>query len=357
MELTEIKKKFNEQILAANRICILGHTGPDGDCAGSTLGLRNYIRNLKNMPKSLQKKVHQQDQNCMSDDKALAGEEANGAEETEQTVQVYLEAFSEKFSYLTGYDNVCHDPEDARTYDLCIVCDCADINRLGKFAHFMETAAHSFCIDHHVTNAGFAEFSRICPDASSTCEVLYDLLEKEYVDRAVAECIYTGIIHDTGVFRYSSTSPHTMEVAGECMRFGFNFGEIIDDSFFAMTFLQKQVLGSVLSNASEWMSGRLIFASIDAKTMESYGIGKKEMDGFIDQLRTTRGALCAVFMYQTKDRQYKVSLRSNSDRLDVAKVAQVFGGGGHVRAAGCFMSPDVNLNRKKIIAEVEKQIG
>lgn len=352
MDLTTAKEKLHAWIRDAKSICILGHTGPDGDCAGSTLGVRNYIENMTrdNEVSEAQETGGKTAQEQISDSKKET--EPKGKE-----VQVYLEPFSNKFSYLAGYETVCHEPDKDTVYDLCIVCDCADEKRLGKFAHFLKTAKQSFCVDHHYTNEGFADCSVICPDASSTCEVLYDLMNPKWIDRAVAECIYTGIIHDTGVFRYSSTSPHTMEIAGKCMAFGFPFGEIIDDSFFSMTFLQKQVLGHVLSGISEWLSGRVVYAAIDRKTMDQFGVGNKEMDGFIDQLRTTRGALCAVFLYQAKDGQYKVSLRSNSDQLNVAAVAQAFGGGGHIKAAGCFMGPDADADREQILAEIKKQIG
>lgn len=323
----DMRAQFNALLDAADSICILGHIGPDGDCVGSTLALRNYIRNRSR------------------------------ARQSAPEVQVYLEAFSPKFNYLLGAAEICTDKQAEGNYALCVVCDCADEGRLGPFAHFYRSAAHSFCIDHHATNAGFAENFVIKPEASSTCEVLFDLLETEGIDRNVAECVYTGIVHDTGVFRYSSTSPHTMEIAGQCMGYGFDFGNIIDDSFFAMSLPQKQVLGRVLAEMEAHLDGRLVAGAIDRKTMEFYGVTGKEMDGMIDELRTTRGAVCAVFQYQTLNRQFKISMRSNSDALNVAAIAQKFGGGGHVKAAGCFMGMNPKENLQKIIAEVEKQIG
>ena len=325
--MNETADKLNEMIRVAESICILGHIGPDGDCAGSTLGMRSYILSMSR------------------------------AEGLQKTVQVYLEEFSEKFSYLPGYETVSHDPAEEKRYDLCIVCDCADEGRLGKFYSYLKNAGKSFCADHHVTNGGFADVCEIRPEASSTCEVIWDLMEQRYVNRDAAVCIYTGIVHDTGVFRYSSTSPHTMEIAGRCMSFGFDFGEIIDDSFFAMSFGQKLILGRALSEMQSRLSGKLVASSVSAETMQFYGVGKKEMDGIIDELRTTRGALCAVFMYQTQNRQYKVSLRSNTDAVDVSRIAKAFGGGGHKRAAGCFMSADPAKNLEKIEAEVEKQLA
>lgn len=321
-----IKERFHQMIREAESICILGHIGPDGDCAGSTLGVESYIRNL-----------------C-------------SREGLTKRIQVYLEEFSAKFSYLPGYDRISHDPAEEKSYDLCIVCDCADDTRLGKFIRYQKSAAHSFCADHHITNGGFGETGIILQDASSTCEVVFDLMEEAYVDRDVAVCIYTGIVHDTGVFRYSCTSRHTMEIAGKCMAMGIDFGEIIDDSFFAMNLNQKLMLGRVLSEMRSYMDGRFVVGAVGAETMKLYGVSNKDMDGVIDELRTTRGALCAAFLYQTQNRQYKVSLRSNCEEVDVSRIAQSFGGGGHRKAAGCFMSPALEQDIRLLMEELQKQL-
>ncbi len=323
----DYKLIFNSLISEAKSIAILGHLSPDGDCAGSVLGVYNYVLNF-------------------TKEKQLS----------EKRVSAYLEEFSDKFSYLNGYAEVIHEPTD-KIYDLCIVCDCGDDSRLGKFSFIQKNAVHSFCLDHHITNKGFAEYCIVKPEASSSCEVLFDLLDEDMLDKNTAECIYTGIIHDTGVFRYSSTSRHTMDIAGKCMSFGFDFGKIIDDSFFSMSLTQKKVMGKVLFETESYLDGKVIVGSIDAASMKEYGVSSKDMDGIIDNLRTTRNALCAVFMYQTLNRQYKISMRSNSDDINVAKIAQGFGGGGHVKAAGCFLGPSVKENTQKLLNEIEKQLN
>ena len=327
-ESTMFKQLFNKAIDEAETICILGHTSPDGDCIGSALSVCTYIKN-RNLIK--------------------------GSKKAEVTV--YLEEASEKFSYLHGFSDICHDTDTGRNYDLSIVLDCGDISRLGKFSVYLKRAERSLCVDHHVTNEGFADEALIVPKASSTSELCFDLFEEDYIDKYAAEAVYTGLVHDTGVFRYSCTSPHTMEVAGRCMAFGIDFGMIIDDSFFSMSIVQKAVLGRVLSEMETALSGKLVIGHMDAKTMELYGVKNKDMDGMIDQLRTTRGAVGAAFLYQCPNRTYKLSLRSNSDELNVAEIAAIFGGGGHVRAAGCFMGSDLRADIDRIIEEVRKRIG
>lgn len=319
------KEIFNDSIKSAASICILGHVNPDGDCVGSTLAAYNYIKNVRN------------------------GEDV--------CIAVYLDEIkSSKFDFLKGREHISSDSNDGRSYELAIVCDCADIKRTGRFDKYLESASKSLLIDHHFTNGGFGNLGIIRGEASSTCEVLYDLLMPEYIDKSIAECIYTGIIHDTGVLRYSSTSKHTMDIAGRCMEFGIDFGKIVEESFFAMSFEQKRVLGYVLSNIKTRADGQIVYGCLDLETRRKLDAAEMDMDGIIDEIRTTTGALVGVFMYGTPDGHTKASLRSNSDAVDVSRICQAHGGGGHKKAAGCFMSDDFDKNMDEIEADFREQM-
>jgi len=319
-----MKEIFASNIRDAETICILGHTSPDGDCVGSTLGIRNYILNMY----------------------------------PEKKVCVYLDGPSDKFAYMKGFETIVTGCEVEKKYGLCIVCDCADTKRIGKFIKYLATAEKSFLIDHHLTNEGFCDSFEIKPSASSTCEVLFDLMDKSFIDCSVAECIYTGIVHDTGVFKYNCTSRHTMDIAGFCMEKGVSFGKVIDDSFYSMSFKARKLLGTVLGNMEQAMDGKIVYSVLDRKTMLAAGIDNtRETDGYIDNIRNTEGCICAVFLYQLPDGNYKASLRSNSDRLNVAQIAASFEGGGHKMAAGCFVNGDIRQGIQKIIDLVFEQIG
>ena len=111
-------------------------------------------------------------------------------------------------------DEVKSEISGSEIYDLFICLDCGDAKRLGFAEPLFENAKETFCIDHHVTNSGIARINHILPQASSTCEVLFDLLEEEKITKACAEALYTGVIHDTGVFQYSNTSQKTMQIGG-----------------------------------------------------------------------------------------------------------------------------------------------
>lgn len=310
-----------EQMLEkTGSVVILGHVRPDGDCLGSTLGLYHYIQT--NYP-------------------AIRA-------------AVYLEESSPKFGYLAGYDAILHETDEER-YELCICLDCGDEERLGSFGVFLANASKSLCLDHHITNTRFCEVNLVSENASSTCEVLFEQLDEEKIDKAAAECLYTGLIHDTGVFKYSCTSARTMEIAGKLMAKGIDFGSIIDNSFYKKTYVQNQILGRALLESITFLDGKCIFSALRQSEMEFYGVNGKDMDGIIDQLRLTEGVEVAIFMYQTGPQEFKVSLRSQN-AVDVSRIASYFGGGGHVRAAGCTMSGRIHDVVNNLSLHIAKQL-
>lgn len=312
---------FEHALKNAKTIVILGHLHPDGDCVGSTLGLYNYLT----------------------------------AQYPEQEIDLYLDHPPLKFSYLKNFDCIHCEYEEGKSYDLCITCDSSDLERLGVFLPYFHGAKDSFCIDHHVTNRGFAAHNCVKPNASSACEVLYSLLDEDAIDLSVAECLYTGIVHDTGVFKFSCTSGKTMEIAGKLMDKGIDCTEIIDGSFYRKTYVQNQILGRALLESVLFMDGKCVFSAVRKKEMDFYGVTGQELDGIIDQLRLTEGVEVAIFLYETGVCEFKVSLRS-CHYVDVSRIAAYYGGGGHVRAAGCTMSGSIHDVLNNLAVHIEKQI-
>ncbi len=298
---------------------ITGHIRPDGDCTGSVLALYNYI--LENMP--------------------------------ETDVDLYLEQPGSEFYYLKNIDKIKNTPEDKK-YDVFFVLDCSSLDRIEPFISCFNNASKTVCIDHHVSNTGFTDLSKIEPQASSACEVLYGTMDADKISRNVAECIYTGIIHDTGVFKYSCTSKKTMEIAGEMMEKGIDYSDIIDNTFYKKTYVQNQILGRALLESVLFYDEKCIFTTVTMDEMEFYGVTGRELGGIVEQLRLTDGVEVAIFLYQTGEEEYKVSLRSKK-KIDVAAIATQFGGGGHVRAAGYTAKGSVYQIINSIGELIEKQ--
>lgn len=291
--------RFLELIDEADSIAIMGHMRPDGDCVGSTLGLYNYIT-----------------------------ENYEG-----KRVDVYLEEFSSDFNFLKASDKVNYKKHDEIVYDLAVSIDASDMDRHGEFSDIFKKARISACIDHHVSNEGFGDFCYIDPDASSACEALSDLLDMDKLSKNTAECIYLGIVHDTGVFKYSSTRRKTMELAGLLLEKGVDSAYIIDGTFYKKTYKQNLLMASCLLESKLYLDKKAISAFISTEMFKEYDCSKLDTEGIVEQLRLTDGVEVAIFVYQLDDSKYKFSLRSKT-YVDVSKIASAFGGGGHVRAAG-----------------------
>ncbi len=303
------------------RIALGGHIRPDGDCVGSCMGLYMYL--------------------------------------TEQYPQLetdlYLEEVPAAFSVIQRTDEVRHEIPEGKQYDLFICLDCGDVQRLGFSRPLFESAAHTLCIDHHVSNGAFAEVNYIVPDASSTSELVFGLLDYEKISRACAEALYMGIAHDTGVFQYSCTSPETMEAGAQLMRKGIDGSAIIEKTFYEKTYIQNQILGRALLESMMILDKRAIVSAVTLRQMEFFGAVPSDLEGIVSQLRMTEGVEVAIFMHEIRPREYKVSLRSKG-AVNVSRIAQYFGGGGHERAAGLTMKGSFHDVVNNIAGQIHLQM-
>lgn len=305
----------------AENIVISGHIRPDGDCVGSCMAAYLYLKKV--MPQA--------------------------------DVRVFLEQPAEIFSCIQDFDKIEDNCETKLVPDVFIALDC-EKTRLGEAEVLFDKAKKTINIDHHISNAqGCGDVNYIVPTASSTAELIYDVIDKEFIDIEIAKAIYIGIIHDTGIFQYSNTSPKTMQTAGELISYGFDFPALIDETFYEKTYVQNQILGRALLESIMFMDGKCVVSYVDQKTMNFYHVTSKDLDGIVNQLRIIKGVECAIFMYETGVQQYKVSLRS-CKYVDVSKVAAYFGGGGHVRAAGCTLNGSFHDVVNNLSEHIEEQI-
>lgn len=313
--------KMDDILQDAKSVGISGHIRPDGDCIGSCLTLYNYL--TKYYP--------------------------------EIRTDLYLEEADKKFSFLKNFDSIRFSSGGGIKYDLFITTDVSDVERLGRNKVYFDNAKRTFCIDHHISNLGFADGNYILPEASSACEVIYDLLDPEKINKDIAEPLYLGMAHDSGLFRYPSTTQKTMRIAGEMIAHGIDFANMIDRTFYEKSYTQNQITGRILMESILFMDGRCIVGYATHDMMKFYGVTQGELGAVIDSLRNTAGTECAIFMYQVDELQYKVSLRSKNI-VNVSKIAEKFGGGGHVRAAGVTMSGTIHDIINNISLEIEKQL-
>ena len=314
-------KNIAEVLEGVKTVGIGGHIRPDGDCVGSCMALYLYIRTY--FP--------------------------------DIDVTVYLDHPKPIFGHIECIDEIKTEADDS-VFDLFITCDVSALDRLAVARKYFDTAGKTACIDHHVSNRGFADVNHVKGDIGSACEVLYGLLDADKIDQSIAIPLYTGMAHDTGVFQYSSTTPETMRIAGELMKTGFDFSRIIDESFYQKTYLQNQVMGRVLAESILLQEGKCVVGYLKRREMDFYGVEGNDMEGIVSQLRLTAGVEVAIFIYELETQRFKVSLRSNG-KVDVSKIAVFFGGGGHVRASGCDMQGSMYDVINNLTAEIEKQLA
>ena len=255
---------------------------------------------------------------------------------------------------MPGIENIKSEFDNKETYDIFFALDCNE-ERLGEARPLFARARRRINIDHHISNAGCGDVNVVEPERSSTSELLYELMEPELVDEEIAKAVYIGIAHDTGVFRYSNTSVRTMEIAADLLKFGFDFSGLIEKTFYEKTYVQTQIMGRAILESIRFMNNKCIVSVVTRRMMEFYQVGPKDLDGIVNQLQGVKGVECAIFMYEIGTLSYKVSMRSNG-LVDVAGVAVKFGGGGHLRAAGCTMNGTCHDNINNLSREIASQL-
>ncbi|MBD5505893.1 MAG: bifunctional oligoribonuclease/PAP phosphatase NrnA [Lachnospiraceae bacterium] len=312
--------KIIDELKGAKTVAVSGHIRPDGDCIGSVMGLYLYLK--KEMP--------------------------------EAQIDAYLEKPAEIFGCIDHIKDIKSEFNTDQVYDVFVALDTTD-DRLGEAQAIYRRAHKKINVDHHVSNKGCGDVNIVEPERSSTAELLYELMNPEKVDVQIAKALYIGIIHDTGVLRYSNTAPRTLQITAELVKFGFDFSEIIEETFYERTYLQTQIMGRAILESVRFMDNRCIVSMVTRRMMEFYRVTPKDLDGIVNHLQSVKGVDCAIFMYEMGTLEYKVSMRSNG-KVDVSAVAVQFGGGGHVRAAGCTMNGTYHDNINNLSIEIAEQL-
>lgn len=315
--MRELTNELLTEVYNFDTIAIAGHIRPDGDCVGSCMGLYSYINSV--FP--------------------------------QKTVSVLIDEIPDSFTYLKqdGID------KKLSSYDLFISLDCGDVDRLGDANKFMDSAKLVINVDHHRTNTFFGDINIVKDDASSTSEIIFSLLDYDKITYTCACALYTGIVHDTGVFKHDNTSAYTMKAAGMLMDKDIPFGKIIDESFYLKTYKQLQIMGRCLLESVRVLDGKCIFSVLTKEVLKLYEAKPSDLDGIIDELRTTKGVEVAILLDERFDGKYKVSMRSNSV-VDVSEICKKHGGGGHKKAAGCELCGTYFDVINALTVDIEKQL-
>jgi phosphoesterase RecJ-like protein len=311
-------------IQPAQRIALLAHEHPDGDCLGSVLGLAHMLSALG--------------KTC---------------------VPACADPAPETFSFLPGIETLQQTLGDEQ-FDLVIALDAGELTRFGalyeRHRGFLDKAT-ILNIDHHISSQGCGQVNIIDPAAASTTEllVLFQQQAGLQLSQDAAQCLLTGLITDTSSFQYPSTTPRTMEAGAILLRAGAAAETIVAPIYRSRPLAQVRLKSAVILNARTTCGGRLIWSYSTNETLAETGATPDMDDNFSSTLRDIEGVqIAAYFKNYDEPELTRLSLRC-AEPYNAAEICMRFGGGGHARAAGATISTPLMEAIATVIAELEKE--
>lgn len=270
------------------------------------------------------------------------------------------EPIAPEWSFLAGLKEIVRGapPKDFATRTL-VVLDCGSAERIGN-QELVKAAPRIINIDHHTDNTRFGELNLVIGGASSTAEILFFVLQKMGVKitREIAESLYTGILADSGRFQYSSTSPTTFRVAADLISRGVDHTAVFRHVYESVPLSKTRLFCRMFNNLTLACDGRLAIAVLDKEDFKKTGTGNESTEGLVDNLRAIKGVMVAALIYarldsgdDQKEREFRVSLRSSSEIVNVQKIAKAKGGGGHTQAAGATIKGESPAQIIKFLIE------
>lgn len=306
-EFAEIKQFIDGD----DTFAVVSHISPDGDTIGSALAV---VWALRRLGKTVT--VHDKDAPIPS------------------------------FAFLPGieeYQTLEYIPGDA-----AIICvDCADLRRTGLDD---VNGRRVLNLDHHISNTRFGTVNYVSQQAA-TCEIIFDFIQRLGVslDERICPCLYTGITTDTSNFTNSNVTSHTFLSAAALLTAGLEPAPIAKAIFRTRSKAQTKAIALVIDHMQFFLADKVAVTYLTAEELEQLHL--LETDGLVDYTCDVEGVEVGVFLKETPDGKIKASFRSNG-KVDVRQVCQQFGGGGHVRAAGCLFSGKLEEVIQKLVAEV-----
>jgi phosphoesterase RecJ-like protein len=238
-----------------------------------------------------------------------------------------------------------------------ITVDVPTLSRLERVTRLVPVHATTLKIDHHPSDDPFGRFNYVETRVSSTAELVYGLCVGLRVpfDAALATCIYSGIAFDTGRFRFSSTTSDALRIAGEMVQAGANPQHIAEQLFYEYRPTTVSLLAVTLQSLERFLDGRLAVLSLDYGQLGQERYRDEDADGFVDYAVSTQGVEVALFLREHEPEQIRVSFRAKHD-FDVRAVAELFGGGGHRKAAGARFTGPLLEVKNTLVAEIERRL-
>jgi phosphoesterase RecJ-like protein len=310
VELIDQKKRF----------VITSHVRPDGDGLGSGLALYWMLRSL--------------------------GKDA---------AVILRDPVPASYTVLPGSDRVAVQSDLGQRYDAVFVIECSDVERPGLAGLKDQFVVN---IDHHSTTQPFGDINWIDSTSAAVGEMIYNLCKALGVEvtKEIADCVYTALLTDTGSFHFSNTTERTLKIASELVRRGVEPARISQALFYSNPYSRVRLLGLVLSTIERDETGHIAWIKMDREMMCEAGASEEDADGIVNHALSIATVDAVAFFKELSPGVYRISLRSKG-KNNVAKVAELFGGGGHRNAAGCRIEGDYDDVRRRVIEGLLSAIG
>ncbi|MEI8173220.1 MAG: bifunctional oligoribonuclease/PAP phosphatase NrnA [Deltaproteobacteria bacterium] len=254
------------------------------------------------------------------------------------------------YRFLPGTEEIVHTLPDLERYEVAVVLDCSDLERIGDEASRIVAVKRIINIDHHISNGNFGGFSYVDHQASSTGELLYRLIKAMGVDftKDVATSLFAAILTDTGGFRYRNTKKDTLVASGHLIEKGADPQWISENIYESNPPSKIRLLTRVLDTLTFDWSKKVGSMVVSRRTLEDTGALMEHTEGFVDIPRSIQGIEVSILFSEVSDQYFKLSLRSKG-KVNVERVARTFGGGGHINAAACQIEGDLETIRQRVL--------
>ena len=305
-----------EEIKNAKTIAILVHENPDGDAVGSALAMELALKQLN------------------------------------KEADVIIPEFPKEFEFLPDADKIKKET-DVASYDLVLTLDCASIKLINNCIDYFENAKTKVAIDHHSSNTMFADYNFVDQDAPACAQLLLVIFGYYNIEvtKEIGTCILTGIITDTGGFRYEGVTAETFRFVASLCEKGVKVSKVYQKVFASKTRAKFELHKIALDREEFLEDGKIAFTYITKADEEKVGAKNGDYDGIVENGRDVEGVEVSIFLRET-DKGIKVSLRSK-DYVNVSEAATMFGGGGHVRAAGCNIQGTIEQAKNQIVNRIK----
>ena len=312
MEYREIIDIFEKH----DRFLILTHKSPDGDTLGCGFGLCYFLRKM--------------------------GKLANVANS---------DGFPDRYDFMyADYAEQDFEPE------YIIAVDVADPTLLGSgLLQYQEKDAVDLCIDHHISNKHFAKLTHVEGDSAAAAHILYNIFKTAGtgINDIIAKCLYTGIATDTGCFKYENTTPLTHIAAAELMAYDIDFANVNRKMFDVKSKGRIKIEQIVTGKMEYYLNDRCTMIAITKQLMESCGVAEAEFDGLASIPLSAEGVVLGITIKQRHENVFKISVRT-TDEMDASAFCGFFGGGGHIRAAGCEIHGTLEEVKARLLERAEQ---